>query len=118
MSYTHMPGHDMLRIYEDVVDRCTDQHWVSVIDGSVPDSFQQGFPEQIAFAIIDMNHPAQESGALLMVLPKLSNGGFMVFDDYGWCGYSAQKRALEPIAAEHGCTILELPTGQGLLLKH
>ena len=116
-EHTHMPGHDNLRMYEDVVERFSDQSWVHVIKGSVPDSFSQGFPEHIAFAHIDMNHPAPESGALELVLPRLSPGGFIVFDDYGWWGYSAQKRALDPITAAHGVSILELPTGQGLLLK-
>ena len=64
-----------------------------------------------------MNYPAPESAALQVVLPRLSQGGFIVFDDYGWWGYSAQKRVLDPIAATHGFSILELPTGQGLLMK-
>ena len=41
----------------------------------------------------------------------------IIFDDYGWWGYSAQKKVLDPIAKEFGETILELPTGQGLLIK-
>jgi O-methyltransferase len=116
-EHTHMPGHDNPRMYEDVVERFADQPWVHVIRGSVPQSFDQGFPDRIAFAHIDMNHPAPESAALEAVLPRLSPGGFIVFDDYGWWGYSAQKRVLDPIAAAHGLSILELPTGQGLLLK-
>lgn len=116
-EHTHMPGHDNPRMFEDVVARFADQPWASVIKGSVPESFSQGFPERIAFAHIDMNHPTPESGALEQVLPRLSPGGFIVFDDYGWWGYSAQKRVLDPIAAAHQLSILELPTGQGLLLK-
>lgn len=42
-----------------------------------------------------MNHPAPESGALRMAVPKLSYGGFIVFDDYRWWGYSAQIRLLD-----------------------
>ena len=116
-EHSHMPGHDNPNMYEDVVTRFSDQPWVSIIRGSVPESFDQGFPDKIAFAHIDMNHPKPESGALREVLPRLSDGGLIVFDDYGWWGYSAQKRALDPIAAEHDLKILELPTGQGLLLK-
>jgi len=116
-EHTHMPGHDNPRMYEDVVQRFEDKPWVKIIRGSVPESFEQGFPDSIAFAHIDMNHPDPESSALREVLPRLSDGGIVVFDDYGWWGYSAQKRALDPIASEHGLSILELPTGQGLLLK-
>jgi len=83
----------------------------------VPSSFSQGFPKKIAFAHIDMNHPDPESAALESVLPILSNGGVIIFDDYGWHGYRRQKLALDPIAERMGHKILELPTGQGLLFK-
>ena len=112
-----MPGHDNPKMYEDVVKRFSSQQYVSVIKGSVPESFEQGFPSKIAFAHIDMNHPIPEEAALKKVLPNLSDGGCIIFDDYGWWGYSAQKRALDPIVQSNGYKILELPTGQGLLLK-
>ena len=116
-EHTHMPGHDNPKMYEDVVKRFSSQQYVSVIKGSVPESFEQGFPSKIAFAHIDMNHPTPEEAALKKVLPNLSDGGCIIFDDYGWWGYSAQKRALDPIVQSNGYKILELPTGQGLLLK-
>ena len=91
-EHTHLPAHINPQMYEDVVDRFADQPCVSLTQVSVPESFQQGFPKQIAFANIDMNHPAPESGALRMVLPQLSYGGFIIFDDYGYWAYSAQKQ--------------------------
>ena len=116
-EHTHMPGHDNPNMFEDVVKRFSKQPYVSIIKGSVPDSFEQGFPDKIAFAHIDMNHPIPEEAALKHVLPRLSSGGCIVFDDYGWWGYSAQKRVLDPVADQYGLGILELPTGQGILLK-
>ena len=116
-EHTHMPGHDEPRMYEKVVERFADQPWINIIAGPVPNSFVEGFPKTIAFAHIDMNHPFPEEAALKKVLPKLSPGGCIIFDDYGWWGYSAQKRVLDPIAANMNLKILELPTGQGLLIK-
>lgn len=116
-EHTHMPGHDNPNMFEDVVNRFSSQRYVSVIKGSVPKSFEQGFPDKIAFAHIDMNHPAPEAAALKEVLPRLASGGCIVFDDYGWWGYSAQKLALDPIVDQYGLKILELPTGQGLLIN-
>ena len=116
-EHSHMPGPDNPNMYEDVIERFKDKPYVSIIRGSVPDSLDQGFPSKIAFAHIDMNHPDPESGALKKVLPCLEPGGIIVFDDYGWWGYSGQKIALDPIAKKHGLEILELPTGQGLLIK-
>ena len=104
-------------MHEEVLERLADQPWVSVIKGSVPESFSQGFPERIALAHIYMNHPAHEAVALNKILPCLSPGGCIVFDNYGWWFYSSQKKVLDPIADQHNLSILELPTGQGLLLK-
>ena len=104
-------------IYEETVARFSKFPNVEVIKGSVPDSFIKGFPESISFCHIDMNHPVPEAEALKVVLPKLNKGGIIIFDDYGWWGYSAQKAAIDPIVQSFGEEILELPTGQALLIK-
>ncbi len=104
-------------MFENVKNKFVKFPFVKIIKGSVPQSFSSGFPEKIAFAHIDMNHPTPEAGALEMVLPRLSSGGVVVFDDYGWWGYSEQKIALDPIITSNGLSVLELPTGQALLIK-
>lgn len=116
-AHTQMPGHGNKNMFEDTQARFAAYPFVQIIKGPVPESFAQGFPERIAFAHIDMNQPDPEASALESVLPRLSKGGVVVFDDYGWWGYSAQKQALDPIAQRHGHAILELPTGQGILIN-
>jgi len=116
-EHTHLAGHDNPRMFEDVQERFAKFDFVKIIKGSVPKSFSNGFPDKIAFAHIDMNHPDPEVGALKAVLPKLSKGGAVILDDYGWWGYRAQKIALDPIIKANGLNVLELPTGQGLILK-
>jgi O-methyltransferase len=116
-EHTKKPGHDDPFMYEMVKERFADFDFVKIIKGYVPNSFSAGFPDEIAFVHIDMNHPDSESGALRAVLPKLSKGGVIILDDYGWWGYSAQKIALDPIISENGLSVLELPTGQGLILS-
>lgn len=116
-KHSHLAAHRTGTMYEDVVRRFSAYPFVKIVKGFVPQSFEQGFPEKIAFAHIDMNNHVPEAGALERVLPNLVKGGAIVFDDYGWWGYSQQKAALDPIAMKHGLSILELPTGQGLLLK-
>jgi len=116
-GHTKRPEHDDPLAYEKVVERFSNNEFVKIIKGSVPESFNQGFPSKIAFAHFDMNHHDPESGALREVLPRLSSGGCIVFDDYGWFGYNTQKNALDPIVEELiGPSILELPTGQGILI--
>ena len=116
-EHTLLKAHENPNMHEDVVARFSKYDFVKIIKGSVPKSFEEDFPESISFCHIDMNHHIPEAAALKKVLPRLVEGGIIVFDDYGWWGYSAQKIALDPIASSYGKEILELPTGQGLLIN-
>lgn len=90
---------------------------VQVIQGTVPRSFQQACPEKIALLHIDMNSTASEIAALEQLFDRVVSGGMIVLDDYGWTGYSAQRHAEDAFMAERGHHILELPTGQGLVIR-
>lgn len=116
-QHTHLEALDNPNMYEQVKERFRDHPYVIVTKGSVPNSFSEALPEKIAFAHIDMNHPSPEVGALEIVLPRLSHGGVVILDDYGRWGYSAQKIAMDPIIAKNGFNILELPTGQGVIMR-
>lgn len=91
---------------------------VHLVRGTVPDTFEYVCPEKIALLHLDMNSAASEIAALEVLWERVVPGGLIVFDDYGWAAYSAQKLAEDAFMAERGHTILELPTGQGLLVKH
>ena len=41
----------------------------------------------------------------------------MLFDDYGYRGYEAQRHALGALARRRDLPIASLPTGQGLLIR-
>jgi predicted O-methyltransferase YrrM len=78
-----------------------------------------GFPpERIAFLHLDMNSSKSEIAALEILFDRVSPGGLVVFDDYGWSAYAAQQVAEDAFMRQRGHRILELPTGQGLLIKH
>lgn len=105
-------------LFDKVKNRFAPYDFVKVIQGYVPDSFSQGFPERIAFAHIDLNQAPAEVASIQRVLPALVPGGVIILDDYGWWGYRQQKEAEDPLFAEHGLEVLELPTGQGLVLNN
>lgn len=88
-----------------------------LVKGRVPDTLKDVSIEQVAYLCIDMNLLAPEKAALEYFWPKLVSGGMVVFDDYGWSGYRLQKDSHDAFARENGVEILELPTGQGLLVK-
>jgi len=104
-------------LYENVIERFRKHPNVRVIKGIVPQSFEQAVPEKVAFLHLDMNSSKSEIEALEGLFEKVSSGGIVVFDDYGWTGYSAQQLAEDEFMRKRGHRILELPTGQGLLIK-
>lgn len=92
---------------------------VRIAPGTVPEVFETACPppESISLLHIDMNSAASEIAALEHLFDRVSPGGMVVFDDYGWAAYRAQKDAEDAFMAERGHHVLELPTGQGLVVK-
>ena len=104
-------------LYDNVVERFSRFPNVRIVRGVVPDSFAIALPERIAFLHLDMNSSKSEIAALDVLFDRVSAGGIIVFDDYGWLGYQAQQLAEDAFVNERGHRILELSTGQGLLVK-
>jgi len=90
---------------------------VTVTQGKVPDVLAQAAPERVAFLHIDMNNAEAEHGALEVLFDRVTPGGLIIFDDYGWTGYRAQKDMADTFMQARGLSVLELPTGQGLVVK-
>jgi predicted O-methyltransferase YrrM len=64
-----------------------------------------------------MNSSASELAALEHLFDRVSPGGVVIFDDFGWMGYDKQTVAEIDFMRERGHDILELPTGQGMVIK-
>ncbi len=116
MPHHAMPEHGP-DLYGRVLQRFEDLSNVTITQGKVPDSFEQALPEVVAFAHIDMNSAEAEIAALEVLWDRVTPGGIVVLDDYGWAAYQAQQIAEDEFMAERGYSILELPTGQGLVIK-
>lgn len=104
-------------LYQYVADRFKARQDVKVIKGVVPDILLEQCPEKIAFLHIDLNSPAAEIGALEVLFPRMSKGAVLVFDDYGWKQFHRQKDAEDVYMQKLGYDIMELPTGQGMVIK-
>jgi predicted O-methyltransferase YrrM len=116
MNHHHMPDHSA-ELVDKVKARFTDFPGVVVTKGSVPEVLADVSPESISFLHIDMNNAEAELGALEVLFDRVVPGGSIVFDDYGWSDYRPQKLAIDAFLAPRGYEVLELPTGQGLLIK-
>ena len=88
---------------------------VSLVIGKIPDTLLDTGP--IAFLHVDLNHAAAEEAAVRHFWPKLTAGAPVIFDDYGFQGYEAQREAADRLGDELGFRVLTLPNGQGLVLR-
>jgi len=100
-----------------VRNRFRDKDYVFVTKGIVPDVLHEIAPERVAFLHVDLNSPRAEALAIEMLLDRVAPGGIVIFDDYGWKHFQNHKQALDRFMAERGQVIMELPTGQGLMIK-
>lgn len=116
MPHHHMPEHSNT-LYEEVKERFADAPNVVITQGFVPQSLEKACPDKVAFMHLDLNNADAEIGALEVLFERMVPGAVVVLDDYGWLGYRAQKLAEDPWFAKRGYRVLELPTGQGLLIR-
>jgi O-methyltransferase len=105
-------------IYNEVREKFSKYKNVNVVRGIVPDSFEVAVPEKIAFLHIDMNSEKAEMLALEHLFDKVTPGGVIVFDDFGWTCNANQMKAELAFMNQRGHHVLELPTGQGVVIKH
>jgi hypothetical protein len=88
-----------------------------LVVGRIPESLADS-PDRVAFLHVDLNAAEPEEQAVRHFWPRLSVGGVLVYDDYGWSQYESSKRAADNLARELGFSILSSPTtGQGIAVK-
>ena len=90
---------------------------IIIVQGRVPGSFAQAMPDRIAYFHLDLNDDAAERAALAELFPRMVPGALLVLDDYGWASYRAQQESADAFLAQWNYRVLELPTGQGLVVK-
>ena len=111
-----MPEHSK-QLYAQVKERFSGFDNVTVTQGKVPEVLAEVAPQKIAFMHLDMNNADAEVGALEVLFDRMVPGAVLILDDYGWLAYRAQKLAEDPWFAKYGYRVLEMPMGQGLLIK-
>ncbi|GLR14980.1 methyltransferase [Chitinimonas prasina] len=90
---------------------------VRIEPGILPDQLQQASPERIAFLHLDLNSAPAEIAVLEQLYERISPRGVILLDDYGWLSSRHQMEAERAFFGQRQVPILELPTGQGLVIK-
>ncbi len=71
---------------------------------------------KIAFAHFDLNDYETESIILDTVMKRVNKGSVLLFDDFGMAPFKRQNKNYRKYFSDIGLPILELPTGQGLVI--
>jgi O-methyltransferase len=90
---------------------------VKITKGFLPGTLDQACPDKIAYLHMDLNSALAEVATLERLFDRVVPGGIVVFDDYGWDLFRIQRAAEDEFFAKRGYVPLELPTGQGLVVK-
>ena len=90
---------------------------VRLVAGDVLETLPATETGPLAWAHLDLNAAAPTRAALDYVYPRLVRSGVVVFDDYGWRGYEAQRVSIDDFLTNKPETLVPLPTGQALLIK-
>lgn len=116
MPHHAMPEHSK-QLYAQVQQRFSNFTNVCITQGKIPESLNIAAPEKIAFMHLDINNADAEIGALEILFDRMVPGAVLILDDYGWSYYRNQKMAEDPWLEKRGYSVLELPTGQGMVIK-
>jgi len=85
--------------------------------GEMPSTFAGLEPARIALAHIDVDIYRSVTDCLQFIWPRLSRGGFIVCDDYGFPTCPGARAAVDEFFAGGPAMPLCLPTGQALVFK-
>jgi len=102
-------------LYESVVTRFGPYRNVTIIKGFLPDALQKTASARIGYLHLDLNSANAEAAVLKVLFDRVIPGAAIVCDDFGWLMY--KNAAVQTFLQGRGHEVLELPTGQGLVIK-
>ena len=114
---THKFSKHSETLFDDVSKRLKKYKFINIIKGLLPNSYKDEVVNKISFVHFDLNSAKTEIDLLKKIYDKISIGGHIVIDDYGWSCFEEQHEAHKNFFQSKDQIILELPTGQGLVIK-
>ena len=90
---------------------------VEFLKGWIPDRFLEVADNHFSMVHIDVDLYEPTRDAVRFFYPRLTRGGMIICDDYGFLSCPGAKRAMDEAALEFNTVVVHLTTGQGLILK-
>ena len=103
--------------YAEVLSRLGNAGNTQVFKGFIPDTFAGLADLRFAFAHVDVDIYRSVRDCCEFIYPRLSVGGWLIFDDYGFPSCAGGRRAIDEFFDDKPEVPLVLPTGQALVAK-
>ncbi len=113
----HQPGHFADTSLEAVQQRVRGFNGVEFHPGWIPESFRGQEQRRFSFAHIDVDLYQSILDCCEFIYPRLSPGGFMVFDDYGLPSCPGARQAVDSFFRNRPEVPLVLSNGQAVVFK-
>jgi O-methyltransferase len=91
--------------------------FVHIHAGLIPATFADLDVNQVCWAHVDVDIYQSVHDCIEFIYPKITPGGFMLFDDYGFPSCPGARRAVDEAFASRSEVPICLPTGQCLIIK-
>lgn len=92
-------------------------HVVEFHPGWIPSRFDVVADLRFSFVHIDVDLHQPTRDSIAFFYPRLSSGGILICDDYGFETCPGARRAMDEFFADKSEPILHLPTGQGIVIR-
>lgn len=94
-----------------------DTSFVQIYPGWIPERFPEIADRRFAFVHIDVDLYQATFDSLAFFYPRLSSGGVIVFDDYGYASCPGATAAIDQFLADKPETAVNLSAGGAFLLR-
>lgn len=89
------------------------------VEGYIPDTFKEYKNKTYSFAHIHLNLYQSTIESLNYLYERLNNRGMILVEDYGLKYCAGVRKSVDDFMKEKKqCFFLEIPTGQGLIIKY
>jgi hypothetical protein len=107
-----------MSIPEDIVKKNLDAYQCfTTHKGWIPERFSDVEDKKFSLVHLDVDLYEPTRDSLEFFWSRMVEGGVIVLDDHGFYSCPGARKAGEEFGKKHGVSVVELPTGQGLVIK-
>jgi hypothetical protein len=114
---THFRKGELAVSEEEFRRRLSDFPGVKTYKGWIPSRFAEVAERRFCFIHVDVDLEQPTADSVAFFYPRLNRGGILLLDDYGFAICPGARRAVDDFFRDKPEAVIELPTGQGVVIR-